>query len=129
MGMVNYSGMKIQSFDLVLIAAILFFAGFWWVFGALDSRDPSCVQIYNAEGLYREAPLKEDGKIRVPGPLGESLVEIRSGEVFMVWSPCPNKLCMHAGAASRSGENIVCVPNRVSIVIRSAQSGTDAVSY
>jgi len=127
--MAKYAGVKIQSFDLVLIAALLFFAGFWWVLGALDSREPSGVQIYNAQGIYREVPLRQDAEIRVPGPLGESLVEVRSGRVTMVWSPCPNKLCMHMGEAHRPGESIVCVPNRVSVVIRSPQSDIDAVSY
>ncbi|HNR50117.1 MAG TPA: NusG domain II-containing protein [Deltaproteobacteria bacterium] len=127
--MARHEGMRLQSFDLALIAALLFFAGFWWMFGVFDSRDPSQVQIYTAQGLYREVPLRQDGKIRVPGPLGESMVEILSGRVSMVWSPCPNKLCMHAGAVSKSGESIVCIPNRVSVVIRSSPSGPDAVSY
>ncbi len=125
----KYTRVRLRSFDLVLIAALVFLAGLWWALGSFDSRDPAWVQVYTAQGLYREVPLHEDGDISVPGPLGESLVEIRSGEASMAWSPCPNKLCMHMGAASRPGESIVCVPNRVSVVIRSDRTDTDAVSY
>ncbi|HPW67954.1 MAG: NusG domain II-containing protein [Desulfomonilia bacterium] len=121
--------MGLKPFDLALIAALVFLAGSWWALGFSGSRDPAWVQVYTAQGLYREVPLGEDGDVRVPGPLGESLVEICSGEASMVWSPCPNKLCMHMGAASRPGDSIVCVPNRVSVVIRSARTDTDAVSY
>lgn len=125
----KHTRVRLRPFDLVLIAALLFLAGFWWALGFSGSRDPAWAQVYTAQGLYREVPLHEDGDIRVPGPLGESLVEIRSGEASMAWSPCPNKLCMHVGAASRPGESVVCVPNRVSVVIRSARTDTDAVSY
>ena len=125
----KYTRVKIRPFDLVLIAALVFLAGLWWALGLSGSRGPAWVQVYTSQGLYREAPLHEDGDIRVPGPLGESLVEIRSGEAYMAWSPCPNKLCMHMGAASRPGKSIVCVPNRVCVIIRSARTDMDAVSY
>ena len=128
-------GMKIgsvtrpQVFDLVLIAALLFVAGFWWMLGAFESHSPSWVQIHTDQGIYREVPLSEDGEIRVPGPLGESLVMIRGGRVSMAWSPCQNKLCMHMGEAGGQGESIVCIPNRVSIVIRVQAADMDAVSF
>ncbi|MFY9397899.1 MAG: NusG domain II-containing protein [Desulfomonilia bacterium] len=123
------SGTRPQVFDLVLIAALLFFAGFWWMLGAFESRSPSWVQIHTEEGIYREVPLSEDGEVRVPGPLGESLVVVSGGRVSMAWSPCPGKQCMHMGEVSGPGEGIVCIPNRISTVIKTKSSGMDAVSF
>jgi hypothetical protein len=35
----------------------------------------------------------------------------------MEYADCPDKLCIRQGIVSRSGERIVCLPNRVSITI------------
>ena len=42
---------------------------------------------------------------------------IKDGTVDMVEASCKNQICVHEGKISRSGQSIVCLPNRVSIVI------------
>ncbi len=115
--------------DLILIASILVIAVLWWVHDLSGSREASLVRIYSGQGLFREIPLAEDAEVQVPGPLGMSIVEIRSGKVFMESSPCMNKVCIHMGRISRSAESILCIPNKVSVTIRSFHTDTDTVTY
>jgi len=62
-------------------------------------------------------PLSENRDLSVQGPLGKSLIRVRDGKVWVTKAPCPQKICMKMGKISRSGEIIVCIPNRVFIKI------------
>lgn len=125
--MIKKLGMK--PFDLILIFSILIGALCLWVYDFTGTEAPSSVRIYSEKGLFKEVPLHEETRITVQGSLGESIVEVRSGEVFMAYSPCANKLCIHTGKVSHSGECIVCLPNKVSVVITPRNTEMDALSY
>jgi hypothetical protein len=55
---------------------------------------------------------------------------IKDGSVQMTYANCKNQVCVETGSISRSGEQIVCAPNRVSITITGGKGGSryDAVS-
>ena len=40
-----------------------------------------------------------------------------NGEIFIKNSVCPDKVCMRSGRISKSGESIICAPNRVAVKI------------
>jgi len=67
--------------------------------------------------------------IKVTGPLGTSVVEIRAGAVRMKSSPCPDHFCMHTGWISQPGRVIVCVPNRIIIETNRKPDSVDAIAY
>ncbi|HQG32960.1 MAG TPA: NusG domain II-containing protein [Deltaproteobacteria bacterium] len=121
--------MGIKPFDLILIVSLLVGALSLWVYNFTGIEAPSFVRVYTDKGLFTEVSLHEETRIAVPGFLGESIVEVRSGKVFMMHSPCANKLCIHTGKISRCGECILCLPNRVSVVIGSRSADMDALSY
>jgi len=68
------------------------------------------------EVVYR-APLSEDRRIVLPGPLGDTVVEIKNGRACVVDSPCPQKVCIGMGEVAKSGEIVACVPNRLIFTI------------
>jgi hypothetical protein len=73
--------------------------------------------------------LDEDGFIPVNGNLGTTRVEVAGGRVRVLGSPCPYKLCVKSGPISRSGESLICLPNRVIIRIEGGdEPSVDAVS-
>lgn len=47
---------------------------------------------------------------------GVSIV-VQNGEIFVEDSTCSDKVCSRSGRISKSGESIICAPNRVSIEI------------
>ncbi len=62
--------------------------------------------------------LNDDRNIEIKGNIGSSTIEIKNGKIRMVFSPCPDKLCMKQGFIGNRGESIVCVPNRIVIKIK-----------
>ena len=75
-------------------------------------------------------PLDADRTVSVPGPLGDTVVEIRAGEVRVLSSPCAEKLCVRSGAIARPGQWVACLPNRVFVDIRgSSGQVVDATSF
>lgn len=74
-------------------------------------------------------PLRNGGReLVIDGYQGKSYVQILDGRVRMIDSACPDKLCVHMGWKSRSGDSIICLPNRVVIEIRSGEEGPDVIN-
>ena len=122
-------GPAMTKWDWTLIAALVAACALGWAYGLTHAREPEVVQAYSGSTLFAELPADRDAVVRVPGPLGESVVEVRSGGVSMISSPCPDKLCMGMGRISSSGEGILCIPNRVSVTLKSGSGRMDAVTY
>ena len=53
-------------------------------------------------------------------------VEVAGGKVWVADASCPDRDCVHRGPQSRSGASIICLPNRVSVVL-SGEAGADEV--
>lgn len=61
--------------------------------------------------------------IPIETEFGYNLVEIGDGEVWVVEASCPDELDVKQGKISKSGEIIVCLPNKLVIEIK----GTDEI--
>ncbi len=70
-------------------------------------------------------PLKDGRLVPVEGKLGRTWVKMAEGGVRIVDSPCPYKLCIKSGSIRMSGENLICLPNKV--VVRIAGDDGEAV--
>lgn len=79
------------------------------------------VVLSGREEVVRE-PLGEQKKFGVKGPLGTTVVQIKSGKVRVISSPCPQHICMAEGWINRPGEIIVCAPNRVVVKLESPKA-------
>ncbi len=78
------------------------------------------VVIYS-ESLYSDTVITTES--------GNNTIKIESGQVFMLEANCPDKTCVHMGAASALIP-VVCLPNKVMIVIESiTNNGYDGVTY
>ena len=76
---------------------------------------PPTMLVVRVEGtvVYR-APLEEArGTMEFSGPVGKSVVQVDGARVRMLWSDCPDKICMNMGWIASPGQVIVCLPNRV----------------
>jgi hypothetical protein len=70
-------------------------------------------------------PLDAEEVVSVAGPLGATVVELRSGRVRVLSSPCTNKLCMAAGAIHSHGQWIACLPNKVLVRVEAEAAGEE----
>jgi len=89
----------------------------------------SSVVIEGPDGFERFVPLASSDTVRVPGPLGETVVEVRDGAARVTESPCPHGLCLRMGEARSPGQSVVCVPNRVVVTVAGdGPAATDAIT-
>ena len=87
------------------------------------------VRIVGADGKEILASLHEDRELRIPGPLGTSVLEIRDGRVRFVSSPCHGQLCVHAGWLHLGGEFTACLPNRISVAVVGPELRYDTINF
>lgn len=125
--------LKFRKSDVLIpLAAIIFSAGIW-IFSAFspgaDGRGDTVRVTVNGEE-YGRFPLSEKRDIIIKGYAGyTNTLVIDNGEADITEAGCPDKICVHQRKISRSGETIVCLPNRVVIGIEGKEEGNiDAVS-
>ncbi len=76
------------------------------------------IKIFVDGKVIRVYSLNMDTTITIQGYKGPSVIQIQKGKVRMLDSTCPLKLCVKMGWISNAGASIVCVPNRVTILIK-----------
>ena len=62
---------------------------------------------------------------------GKTTVKIENGKAFIEKSNCPDGLCMDMKKAENNGDSIVCVPNKVTVTIKSTKAeekGADVIA-
>lgn len=75
-------------------------------------------------GIY---DLSEDREVSIND--GSNTLRINGGKAKMTEADCPDQLCVHQKAISASGENIICLPNKVIVEVKSkTESQFDAVT-
>ena len=108
--------LDVLTFMILLIIPIILFP--------VTSPDEEVV--ITSSGKEYIYPASEDRIIPVEGPLGETLVEIRNGDVRIISSPCPEKTCLEM----KIGNAICCLPNRVLVEKRSFEGeDVDEISF
>jgi len=86
--------------------------------------------VVEASGTRYRFPLAADRIERFAGPRGDTVVEIRDDTVRVLDSPCPDKICIAAGAISRTGQFIACLPNRVTVTLEGRdEPPTDGTAF
>lgn len=88
----------------------------------------TCVVEVEGKKVY-ELPLSEERDLAVSGPLGETVIKVEDGSVWVVDSPCPLKLCVKTGRIARTNEMIVCLPNKVVVTIEGGRGEVDGVTW
>ncbi len=98
--------------DIALIIVAVIFLVLWLV---PKSQGGTVTISLNGE-VYRAVPLNENSVIPIETEFGENTVVIENGEVFVTDANCPDGLC-EKQKISKSGESIVCLPNRLSVTV------------
>ena len=78
------------------------------------------------ENTYREKPII----FKIEGPVGISVIEAHKGRVRMkkAAEDCPLKICEKTGWISEAGPQIICVPNKVTVWIKTGENDIDGIS-
>ncbi len=85
--------------------------------------------IRSGGAVFAQLSLAKDQTITVPGPLGESIIEVKDGRVRVARDPSPRQYCVHQGWLSRAGEAALCLPNEVSVELAGERKAYDTLNY
>jgi hypothetical protein len=122
--------MRLKLLDIVIATAAAAVVAITAIaaYGPDGGRPNVVLKGVGGEWVY---PLDANRELKVSGPLGDTIVEIRDKAAFIENSPCPNKTCIAAGSISRPGQWLACLPNQVIVRIEggSAEGGVDASVY
>ena len=122
-----------KRLNLILVLAIAAIACVGLVatrlMGANTNADMATVVIRDGEQNVYELPLSQNTTKSVTTDLGTNLIEIKDGRVHVEEADCPNQDCVHQGWIDAAGEQIVCLPHKltVDIVDESAKTTYDVV--
>ena len=108
----------------VLVALGLLFTGISLIGNSNGSR----VAIYVEGKEYGTYPLSKDQTIIIDEYGHHNEIAIKDGKIQMMKSNCHNQICVMQGAVSTSNLPIVCLPNRVEVVILTGEEEYDVVA-
>ncbi len=120
--------------DKILIGIVLIFSLLGYLIFCIVNQDASSLlaEISVNGSVITKIDLNNppsDRIINIPGPLGNSIIEVKPGAIRMKFSPCPDHHCMNTGWINRSGQVIACIPNRVIIKLLADKNPVDAISH
>ena len=104
---------KLKRLDIILIISLLFAALVLFVVFSYIKRTGERVVIKQNDTVVYRGELSKDGEVS----LKHNTVKIENGRVFMKSADCKNQICVKTGKISKSGETIICLPNKVIVEI------------
>lgn len=107
----------------VLLAAL--YAGLWSHSGSAGDT----ASVWVAGERRQVLSLDQRRTLRVDGPLGVSVIEVRNGRIRVTDSPGRRKLCVRAGWLTQGGESAICLPNQVVVRVESERPRFDTVVF
>lgn len=119
---------KLKNDILLGMGLLLAALCLWLVMGLMGKNDrpeEKKVVITVNGGEYGSYPLITDAVIKVNE---HNMVVIRDGAVWMEEADCPDRLCINQGKIKKSGQTIICLPNRVMVTIKGGEAEYDGVA-
>jgi len=115
---------RMTLLDGIIIAVLL--AGIGFSFYLMGQRQEGSRVVVEREGaILFFAPLDEEREVSFKGPVGETMLVVRRGEVFIRRSDCRDKVCVRMGRIHKAGSWIACVPNRLLVRIEGEDTGRE----
>ncbi len=116
-----------QKRDVLLIACILAIAGVLFAIAALFASDGTYAVVRQNDRVVACLPLDTDAELVLEG----NTVVVENGQVYMRTANCAGGDCLRHAPIKRSGESIVCLPNRVTVTVtdrKGEEAKTDAIA-
>jgi len=110
----NYEKTRLYFGCILLVAAVC--AGFFLLTGKEAQEAVVTVdgEVYGTYSLAKDQTIEiQDG----------NRLRIQNGQAKMEWADCPDQLCVHQKAISRTGESIICLPNQVVVSVQGSKEG------
>lgn len=113
----------------IVLAIGLIVIGFAMSFIMVTGQDEGAIVVAAVDGeTYGSYSLEEDRKVTIERDSHVNTFEIKDGQVKMIRATCHNHDCIREGTISRTGETIVCLPNKVVLEVKGGEEDFDVVA-
>ena len=112
--------------DIILIASILIVAIAFFLIVELTKEEGAGVTVKVDGVKVAEYSLSKNGTYPLNG--GTNILVIENGKAYLSDANCPDKLCVHQGKISMTGETITCLPNKLTVSVFGAEQSVDLIS-
>ena len=102
-------------YDIILVLVFILVGISAFFVLKLSRAEGEAVRVQVDGETVAEYPLDKDGEYPING--GSNVLVVKDGEAYMKSADCPDRLCVKSGRISRAGEQIICLPNRVSVEV------------
>lgn len=109
--------MKKKDFILIAIIVIVIIGFLGYTKFKDMNQEVSVVQVYKDNKLYKEVPLDSEEEFTIKDGNHINKVRVHDRGVEVIEANCPDKVCVKTGFITKPSQNIVCIPNKVSIKI------------
>lgn len=110
--------------DIKLIVIVLMVIIILFSF-SLFRKKANIANVYFENELLLEIDLSVDKTYEVDGENGKVVIEVLNNQIRVVEENSPYHLCSKQGFISKSGESIVCLPNKIIIELPNDELDTE----
>ena len=105
----------IKKADIVLFTGLMLISLALLFSFILIPRQKGDTLVVTVDGVeFCRAELKENKTIEI----GENLIIIEDGKARMESAVCPDKLCVNQGEINKTGEVVVCLPQKIILEVK-----------
>ena len=113
--------------DIIIIASLLLLSISVLMIAQLTKKEGASAVVTVNGVTVGEYPLDQDRVYTLNG--GSNILTIKGGIAYMSYSNCPDHVCEKTGKARYVGEQIVCLPNKVTVTISGEIPGDSGVDF
>ena len=116
--------------DIILLSGILILSALLFgLFRLTRAPEAGAYAVVSVKGEeYGRYTLSKNQVLEIEGPLGTNYLTIEDGTVRMEAAACPDHYCIKQGVISKTGEQIICLPNGIIVeIIGGEETGLDAI--
>ena len=118
---------KKLRYDILFISVLLCLSLVLGFIIFFNRKEGKVVHVEIDGQVIAEYSLDVDGEYSLND--GTNILKISNGTAYLIFANCPDKTCEKTGKIRYVGESIICLPNKLSIVIQgNAYEGVDLVS-
>lgn len=110
--------------DIKLIILILIIISFLFSL-SLFNKKANIANVYYENDLVLEIDLSINNTYEVEGYNGKVLIEVLNNQIRVIEENSPYHLCSKQGFISKSGQSIICLPNKIIIELPNDELDTE----
>ena len=113
---------RAHRIDIIVVASLLLLSLAILLTVNLTKKEGASAEVTVDGVIVAKYPLHTDGEYPLNG--GTNVLAIKDGRAYMIYSECPDHTCERTGKVKYVGEQIVCLPNKVSVKIIGSDDGS-----